>query len=441
MEASPKFAQFRSVVSGSRLLQSQPDGVLSKLALRGNAGAFEALYNRHHGALYGFIYHLLGRGASAEDAEDIAQDVFSTAFNKLAERREDASFKSWLFTIARNRTYDQIRGRRPQVSDLIEHPVVAAAGPEQKAEGRADLAWLVAALAQLPVRQREALVMREMGGLSYGEIAVSMNTTVPGVKQLINRARGSLNEATGGPEIRSRHLRKELAALVPVIPLAITSAGVAAFGVAGTTVGVAAGAGGVSGTVKLAAVMLAAAAIGGGAVGLSESQQSEGELRTAGGAVVIGDSTGAFDDSEGKRGGGSDRGDDRDGAGGDSGRNDDDGRDGESRSDTGRGDGEEDRRGDDGSGREREDSEESDRNDSSSRESGRAESGEDDHGSESSSSEAEEESPGAAEPNEPETEDVESGSDSGTDGESGSESGAESQSSEPSAEITEPRED
>lgn len=307
MEASPEFSARHGSFVGSRLLQTQPDGVLCRLALRGNSGAYETLYNRHHGALYGFVYHLLGRGATAEDAEDIAQESFSTAFGKLADRRDDASFKSWLFTIARNRTYDQIRVRRPQMADVTELPIAADGGPEDQAESKAQMAWLVTALGELPDRQREALVMREMGGLSYSEIATGMDTTVPSVKQLINRARGSLSAAADGTELRPRRLRKELAGLVPVIPLAVTSAGVAAFGVAGTTAGVTAGASGFSAATKIAAVVIAAAAIG-GAAELSGSASGGAGMRDTVGPVAAGDATSQVDPA--------DRGGDRSGGGG-----------------------------------------------------------------------------------------------------------------------------
>lgn len=329
MEASPHLNPRRGPFSGSRLLQTQPDGVLCRLALRGNSGAYEALYNRHHGALYGFVYHLLGRGASAEDAEDIAQESFSTAFSKLADRRPDASFKSWLFTIARNRAFDQMRAGRPQMADVTELPIAAEGGPERQAESKAEMAWLMTALGDLPERQREALVMREMGGLSYDEIAIGMDTTVPGVKQLINRARGTLSEAADGSDIRPRRLRKELAALVPVLPIAVTSAGVAAFGVAGNSAGVAAGAGGFSAASKVAAVVLTAAAIGGGVAGLESSNDSGADSRAAAGPAATGDATGNLKSGDGEGGDRSDsgrpRGDDsgdRSGSGG--GRRDDD---------------------------------------------------------------------------------------------------------------------
>jgi RNA polymerase sigma factor (sigma-70 family) len=248
-------------------MQTQSDRVLCGLALRGNAGAYEALYNRHHNALYGFVYHLLGRGATAEDSEDIAQEAFGTAFSKLGERRDEASFKSWLFTIARNRAFDQLRARRPVAADVTELTLVSETGTEGDAERKAHLVWLMDALAGLPERQREALVMREMGGLSYNQIATDLRTTVPGVKQLINRARGSLTDAAEGADYRPRRLSKELGALVPALPLA-GGAGLTAFGIGGSAVASATGFGGASAAVKIAAVVLALAAVGGGGAGI-----------------------------------------------------------------------------------------------------------------------------------------------------------------------------
>ncbi len=274
MEASPQLnphggsGQRHSLPS--RLLQTQPDAVLCRLARRGNAGAFEALYGRYHRGVYGFVFHLLGRGATAEDAEDIAQEAFSTAFNRLADHRPEASFRSWLYTIARNRAYDQIRTRKPLSEDVTEFPVVSGTGTEGDAERRANMAWLVGAMGELPERQREALVMRELGGLSYGEIASGLDTTVPGVKQLINRARGTLASAAEGEDLRPpRKLAKQLNALVPALPMAAGGTAISAIGIGGSAT--VAGAGGMSAVTKIAATVLAAAAIGGGAAGIDRA--------------------------------------------------------------------------------------------------------------------------------------------------------------------------
>lgn len=275
MEASPQLNPRSGSFAASRLLKSQPDRVLCALALRGNDGAYETLFNRYHAAVYAFVFHVLGRNATAEDAEDIAQEAFSTAFRRLAERREGGSFKSWLFTIARNRAIDHVRMRKPASADVAELPLVGEPGVEAKAESRADLAWLVTAMTDLPPRQREALVMRELGGLSYDEIASAVGTTVPGVKQLISRARGSLFDAAEGRGIKSRGLRKELAAIVPAAPLIAGGNTLATAGIGGSAAGMA-GAGLLSGT-KLAAVLLSVAAVGGGAaVGLSGGGDDRG---------------------------------------------------------------------------------------------------------------------------------------------------------------------
>lgn len=426
MEASPHLNPKRGPFSGSRLLQAQPDGVLCRLALRGNPGAFEALYTRHHGALYGFLFHLLGRGASAEDAEDIAQESFSTAFSKLADRRDDGSFKSWLFTIARNRAVDHMRAGRPPTADVTELPLAAAGGPERQAESKAEMAWLMTALADLPERQREALVMREMGGLSYDEIAVGMQTTVPGVKQLINRARGTLNEAADVSELRPRRLRKELAALVPVLPIATVSAGVAAFGVATTGAGVAASAGGISAATKVAAVALAVAAIGGGAAGLTSSTGARDDVRASTGQSAAGDATDNLSgDDDGSGGEG------RDGSGSD-GRSGGD--DSEDRSGSRREDGSRDDRGRDRSDDSGDDSGDSRRrgsSDDSTRGEDDVAGSEDDHSGTGSGSGSGDDSPEAPEapevdePDEPEPDEP----DEPDEDRSGSGSGGESQSS------------
>lgn len=279
MEASPQLNPRSRSFAASRLLKSQPDRMLCVLALRGNDGAYETLFNRYHAAVYAFVFHVLGRNATAEDAEDIAQEAFSTAFRRLAERREDGSFKSWLFTIARNRAIDHVRIRKPASADVAELPLVGEPGVEAKAESRADLAWLVTAMTDLPPRQREALVMRELGGLSYDEIASAVGTTVSGVKQLISRARGSLFDAAEGRGIKPRSLRKELAAIVPAAPLIAGGNALATAGIGGSAAG-AAGAGLLSGT-KLAAVLLSVAAVGGGAaVGLSGTGENDRHAAT-----------------------------------------------------------------------------------------------------------------------------------------------------------------
>jgi RNA polymerase sigma factor (sigma-70 family) len=271
------------------MLAVQPDRVLCTLALRGNAAAFEVLYTRYHRSIYAFIYHLLGRGASAEDAEDLAQDTFGSAFDKLEARRESGSFKAWLYTIARNRTFDHIKSDKTSASDELDTELEADSGAsaELNAEQRAQMLWLVGALQELPERQRQALVMRELGGMSYDEIAGSIGATVPSVKQLINRARGTVTNAAALAGYSPRNLDKSLQAIAPLIPIAASSATLAAFGIGGgSAAGVSAGVGGFSAAAKVATVAATVAVVGGGAAGVNEVTHDTGSHSPAAATVT-----------------------------------------------------------------------------------------------------------------------------------------------------------
>lgn len=258
-------------------MNAQPDAVLCLLAARGNAGAYDAIYQRYRQPVYAFVFHLLGRANGADDAEDITQDVFTRAFAGIREQRVNGGFRSWLFTIARNRTFDEIRSGRQKVVSLdAEHadPPEApeAQQPAEQAEQRAEFAWLMSAVADLPERQREALLLREMGGFSHERIAEELGTSVSATKKLISRGRDGVGAAAanvGYNRFSKRRLGHDLAMAAPIVPISITLAslgitgGVAAGGAAAG--GALAGGGAVIGG-KTAATALTFLAIGGGAV-------------------------------------------------------------------------------------------------------------------------------------------------------------------------------
>lgn len=267
MEASTKPRHFvpPGDPPGHRLLMMQPDAVLCRMAARGSDAAYDTLYRRHHRTVYAFVFHLLGGRDCAADAEDIAQDAFARAFAGIRDKR-DGSFRHWIMTIARNRAIDHIRAGAPTPVPLHDEtveldPAAAVACASAAAEDRADFASLVTAMSGLPHRQREALVLRELGGMTHAEIAEVLGTTEPAAKQLIKRGRASVGESARRNGVRPRNLRRELKLAAPLLPMA-TTAGLGAAGATGAVFG-GSTLGGSALAGKAAATVLCVAAIGG----------------------------------------------------------------------------------------------------------------------------------------------------------------------------------
>jgi RNA polymerase sigma-70 factor (ECF subfamily) len=154
-------------------------------ARRGDPVAFESLVRAYQGDVWRLCVHLLGNAAMADD---VTQDAFIRAFRFLHRYRGDAKFSTWLFSIARNCALDEIRRnqRRRKVADIVE------AQPE-RAPVRAELGIEVReAVTSLPLELREPLVMIDILGLSYAEVAETMDVPVGTVKSRVHRARDSV---------------------------------------------------------------------------------------------------------------------------------------------------------------------------------------------------------------------------------------------------------
>lgn len=316
MEASPK-QQDPSAAGhgfGERMLMAQPDSVLCKLAARGNASAYEVLYERYRQPVFAFVFHLLGRREGTHDCEDILQDTFAKAFAGIREKRVEGSFRAWIYTIARNGTYDLIRARKSNVHSLdaaTTEPPAAAEHTEtdKHAEQRLELSWLVAAMSDLPERQRDALLMRELGGLSHTQIAGELGTTVSATKKLIGRGREAVTEAATVDGYRPRKLSRDLALAAPVVPFAAIGLGLSAAGGAAFASGGAA-AGGAAFGGKTAAAVLTVMALGGGAAIVEHERATGSEAPAsfvmAAGPAAANAAAGENEDSgaESNRGGG-----------------------------------------------------------------------------------------------------------------------------------------
>ncbi|MGH6622531.1 MAG: RNA polymerase sigma factor, partial [Burkholderiaceae bacterium] len=226
----------------------QPDAVLCTAASHGNELAFGELYRRHYPSLRAFVFHLLGARHRHEDSEDVVQDAFARAFDAISEGRFAGDFRRWIFTIARNRSMDLLRGERVRLVSLdadgidsAPHVASEATTPVAMAETRDEVAWLVAAIDRLPERQRSALLLRELAGLSHTEIAETLDTTTASARQLITRARDGVRDAAerDGRERESqkrRSLRRELLDAAPALPFAAFGAVASAGSTAGGSI-------------------------------------------------------------------------------------------------------------------------------------------------------------------------------------------------------------
>jgi RNA polymerase sigma-70 factor (ECF subfamily) len=172
----------------------------------GEAGAFEELVEKYQHRLVAVLHHLVG---NAEEAEDLAQEVFLRVYRARGKYRARAKFSTWLFTIANNLALNALRTRqrKPVVSlpasdsgPLGPRPTERllsdrAAQPGRRIEQQ-ELAEIVRrALEGLNERQRAAVLLNKFEQMNYAEIAGAMGLTTKAVKSLLNRARSNLRQA------------------------------------------------------------------------------------------------------------------------------------------------------------------------------------------------------------------------------------------------------
>jgi RNA polymerase sigma-70 factor (ECF subfamily) len=169
------------------------DATLIARASAGDGSAFEQLVVRYQAPMYRLALRMLSHSG---DAEDVVQDVFVTAWRRLADLRADAAFVGWLYRITTNRCLNVLRGRRPtaELDPEAATTVHLAHQPERAAEVSEELAALHAALDTLTPSQRACWLLREGHGRSYTEIADIVGTSTTAVRGRIARARAQLAE-------------------------------------------------------------------------------------------------------------------------------------------------------------------------------------------------------------------------------------------------------
>src|SRR3954471_6886483 len=179
----------------SPLLRFAADEKQIALVRRGRDDAFEVLVERYRARLLAFCRNML---RSAEDAEDVFQEVLVNPYRAIHADRRTIIAKPWLYRIARNRCLNELRRNGATAVESMD--VFEATGPTagETVERREHLSEIVLDVTRLPEQQRAALLLREMEGLGYQQIADVLDTTVPSVKSLLVRARRARAEAAGG---------------------------------------------------------------------------------------------------------------------------------------------------------------------------------------------------------------------------------------------------
>jgi RNA polymerase sigma-70 factor (ECF subfamily) len=162
-------------------------------SIAGDNLAFAELVRRHRAFVLALAYRLCGDRAQAED---IAQDVFVRVWQALPGFRFRSAFRTWLYRIATNVTIEQLRHAKP-TTDIEGVPLAAKDAPEETALRTEQCRAIRDAILQLPLQSRLVLILREYEGLSYKEIASTLDIPIGTVMSRLNYAR--------------RHLRQDLA--------------------------------------------------------------------------------------------------------------------------------------------------------------------------------------------------------------------------------------
>ena len=175
------------------ILRSQNDERLGLLVGHGSDAAFEAIVHRYRRALVGHCVRILG---SSADAEEAVQDALLSAHAALANGHEVKSLGPWLHAVAHNAALRILR-RRVARAEYPQEECNGYSSTDVPHSVREELREVVQAVQALPPRQRDAIVMRELEGRSYAEIADRLGASDGAVRQLLNRARTTMRESIG----------------------------------------------------------------------------------------------------------------------------------------------------------------------------------------------------------------------------------------------------
>ncbi|HVF34192.1 MAG TPA: sigma-70 family RNA polymerase sigma factor [Candidatus Saccharimonadia bacterium] len=171
-------------------MSDEQDAALVRDCLAGSTRAFEELLARYQRPVYNAAFRILN---NREDAKDVTQAVFLSAYEHLAQFDASQRFFSWIYRIAANKTLDSAAARKP-LEPLSEGLVEAGPGPREVAmRGQLD-AGLQDALMALKLEYRTVIVLKHVQGCSYEEIGMILECPVKTVKSRLHTARVALRD-------------------------------------------------------------------------------------------------------------------------------------------------------------------------------------------------------------------------------------------------------
>ena len=180
-------------------VQDSTDEALMQQFARGHMNAFEQLYDRHETGVWRFVFRSVQNQAVADD---LVQELWFAVARTAASYQPTAKFRTWLFTMARNRMIDHTRTAKNHVSIDAENDdgesmfadlaADSRLGPMRQVSSREQATALLAAIEQLPDDQREAFLMQAEGDMSVEDIAVATGVSYETAKSRLRYARTKL---------------------------------------------------------------------------------------------------------------------------------------------------------------------------------------------------------------------------------------------------------
>lgn len=172
-------------------LDADVDRWLVDKARSGDMDAYEVLVRRHRGRIYRIALRMMG---NSHDAEDVAQDVVIQVWTALAGFTGSSSFTTWLYRIVVNRCLNKLRRHR-HTRPVLDTDPPPAGGAEDTVMARHRAQAALEAVAALPPDQRAVVVLHQIEGLSYREVAAVINISEDAVRGRLHRARMNLVDA------------------------------------------------------------------------------------------------------------------------------------------------------------------------------------------------------------------------------------------------------